>query len=103
MVYAAHLTAIERHVAASTWPEALRAALDAWRATRLPELADLVDAIGTRCVPTGEPPTDNEWRERAMVYEPAVAGWLLAHLHGHLVPGVARPMNWLAWSMLAPA
>lgn len=41
--------AIHQAIAAAQWPRALALALTAWRESHAPELADLVDAIATKC------------------------------------------------------
>ncbi len=39
----------------AAWPLALGHALEAWRAARAPALADLVDALATRCAQPARP------------------------------------------------
>ena len=46
-------------IEAAAWPRALDLALAAWRATRAVELADLVDAVASRCE---QPPTESWFR-----------------------------------------
>lgn len=62
---------------------ALGLAVAAWRAQRVPELADLVDAVAARC-PRVVPPHSKSrfgrwWMERALTYEPVLAGTLAEH------------------------
>ncbi len=64
-------------IAAGDVAAALAAALAAWRATRAPALADLVDAIGARIeIPTI--PDDVEWTKLARTHDPVLLGALLA-------------------------
>ena len=71
-------------LAAGDWVRSLGLALDAWRAHRVPELADVVDAIGARCdgpVPPAAPQLHAWWMERAFTPDPVEVGALLATLH----------------------
>jgi uncharacterized protein (TIGR02996 family) len=74
-----------RHaIAAAAWPDALACGLAAWRAARAPAVADLVDALATRC----EPPLPARprhlrdlhawWIAHAAAYDPVRVGELAA-------------------------
>ena len=71
---------------AGDWPGALGHALEAWTATRDPELADLIDRITARCelpVPTGDDRVDHQrwWVERGMAApDPVTVAGLVARL-----------------------
>ncbi len=63
------------------WPRALDLALAAWRETRAPELADLVDAIVTRCDQPRAPEwyrLQAWWMELAATYHPLAVSVLVA-------------------------
>jgi len=66
------------------WSRALALALDAWRTTRSPELADAVEAIAARITPPTPPVKPNElhawWVEQAIAPDPVTVGALLATL-----------------------
>ncbi len=67
-------------IAAADWPRALGLALDAWRTTRWPALADLIDRIATQC-PTEPAPRHRVqpwWMQRAQSYDPIGATALVA-------------------------
>jgi uncharacterized protein (TIGR02996 family) len=70
-------------IGASAWPRALGAALAAWRAYRAPALADLVDALASRCELPARPAQVTDvhawWIGLAGRYEPVAATALAAH------------------------
>ena len=67
-------------IASRAWPTALALALDGWRATRSPLLADLVDALGARCEVPLRPPhlrdVHDWWMSHATPYDPVAAAAL---------------------------
>jgi len=78
------LDALYDALAAAAWPRALELALEAWRTARIPELADIVDAVAARCSPP-TPPDDRVarhawWVEHGVFPDPVTAGSLLAVL-----------------------
>jgi uncharacterized protein (TIGR02996 family) len=80
-------------VAAGDWVRALGLALEAWRETRAPALADLVDAIGERCtrpVPPTRAGLHDWWMEHAFTHDPVTLGALLATLNVR----IADAMSW---------
>jgi hypothetical protein len=75
------LAELRAAIDAAAWPRALDLALAAWRETRAPELADLVDALVARC----EQPTVAKWyrlqpwwMELAATYQPTAVSALVA-------------------------
>ncbi len=76
--------ALIRALRSGDWPVALAYALDAWRNTRSPELADVVEAIAARCTPPSPPAKPHElhawWIEQAIAPTPVAIGALLASL-----------------------
>jgi uncharacterized protein (TIGR02996 family) len=65
------------------WPRALAVAVAVWRATRAPELADLVDRVAARCRTLAPPRRDLHawWMEHARrPHDPVVASALLDHV-----------------------
>lgn len=71
------LDAVAKAIAAKDAAAALLAALDAWRTTRSPELANLIDVLDTRIAfpPIGD---DLEWTEVAFSKNPLALGRLLS-------------------------
>src|SRR5258706_11895476 len=64
-------------ITAADWPRALGLALDSWRETRHPALANLIDAIGARCELPAPPRSVKDhhawWMELAASYDPVRA------------------------------
>lgn len=79
------LEVLRSAIDAADWPRALEAALEAWRAIRAPELADLVEALGARCVVLPLPESSAQhhawWIEHAARYEPAEVTYLASQAH----------------------
>lgn len=66
-------------IAVEDWPRALVLAIEAWRASRSPVHANLVDRIALR-IPNALAPNrrvQRWWMDRARTYDPATAGMLL--------------------------
>ena len=68
---------LERSIEARDWPAALSGAIELWRDTRDPVVAQLVDRIAVRCEPV-PPPAD--WATDATHYDPIRVTTLLDHL-----------------------
>lgn len=70
---------LDAAIAAADWPRALGLALDAWRSTRAPVYADLVDRIAHRAPREIVPVRGAQrwWMQRARSYDPIIAGPLL--------------------------
>jgi uncharacterized protein (TIGR02996 family) len=65
-------------------PRALVLAIEAWRESRAPELADLVDAIAARC--PGPIPPHSKWK---------IPGWWMSHAAGYEPTAVASLLEQL--------
>ncbi|MGN6107089.1 MAG: hypothetical protein ACTHU0_18425, partial [Kofleriaceae bacterium] len=92
---------------AADWPRALEAALEAWRSLRAPELADLVEALGARCVVLPLPESSAQhhawWIEHAARYEPAAVTYLASQAHhGANASGVTKPAIRARWGDANP-
>lgn len=75
------LDELAREIRDAAWPRALGCALEAWRTTRSPVLADLIDRLAARCGPAEPVPTRGAqrwWMQRARTYDPVTATVLLA-------------------------
>jgi hypothetical protein len=74
-------------IEAEDWPRALGLALEAWRSTRAPALADLIDAIGARCPQVPPPRRDQHvwWVESAVTYDAVLACTHYAMAHERVV------------------
>jgi uncharacterized protein (TIGR02996 family) len=74
------LDELRRAIEEAAWPRALVLAIEAWRASRAPVLADLVDRIVTRLPAEGVPREGVQrwWMQQARTYDPARATVLLA-------------------------
>ena len=72
---------LARAIDEADWPRALALALDAWRASRSPIYADLVDRIALRCPsePVPRERVQRWWMQRAKSYDPVLAIPLLAN------------------------
>jgi uncharacterized protein (TIGR02996 family) len=90
------LEPIAAAVAAADPCAALDAALVAWRATRAPALADLIDTISSRIAVTPPITTDVAWPTVARAKDPAQTGRLLAAiptLAASFLPTVGRTLS----------
>jgi len=84
------LAAAQAAFAGGRREEALQALLEAWRATRAPEVAALVERLGAQLAPTGVQPWSDQkakqkervaaWIEAAQAQRPAILSSLLANL-----------------------
>ena len=75
------LAELRAAIDAGGWPRALDLALAAWRETRAPELADLIDAIVRRCDQPRAPEwyqVQAWWMELAATYQPLAVSVLVA-------------------------
>src|SRR5688572_8385051 len=68
---------LARAIEEADWPRALVLALEAWRASRAPVHADLVDRIAAR-LPADKVPRER-WLQHARVYDPLRVTTLLAN------------------------
>lgn len=78
-------------IEAAAWPRALILALDAWRGSRSPALADLIDLLAARC-PRARTRVDlhPQWVRAALApYNPVRACALFDHVHAYLARGPA--------------
>jgi uncharacterized protein (TIGR02996 family) len=79
------LAETEAALRAADYPRALTTALEAWRATRSAELADLIDRITTRCTLPKAPQTKGAihrwWMQHALEPDPLMIGALLGSFH----------------------
>ncbi len=91
---------------AADWPRALEQALEAWRALRAPELAELVEALGARCVVAPRPRGSRErhpwWIEQVARYDPAAVAYLVAEAHVTSDPIVTAPEIRARWGDANP-
>src|SRR5690606_37266327 len=106
----AHVLEVLRDaIDAAAWPRALEVALEAWRALRAPELADLVEALGARCVAEVVPPPARPeqrhawWIECAARYDPAAVTYLASQAHPRAdAREVTRPALRARWGDANP-
>ncbi|MEO8702227.1 MAG: hypothetical protein ABI867_19440 [Kofleriaceae bacterium] len=78
-MYEADLDEIAAALERAAYPVALALTLEAWRRRRWTALADLVDALDTRCL-TEHPSSPLDWCDRATRYDPVDAGSLISWL-----------------------
>jgi uncharacterized protein (TIGR02996 family) len=95
------LAETEAALRAADWPRALATALEAWRATRSAELADLIDRITTRCTLPKPPHTKGAihrwWMQHAIDPDPVMIGALLGSFHLRMHGDLTWPQMRARW------